>query len=419
MRTPPALSRSVAALTVTPMNWRNTMARSFAVAALAALVGVPVSPAAPSAQQDSSAAAPAQITHRDLVPRVEENTFLPMRRTFAPLCTGTGTDGYRIHVVYAYTSSTNNLALEKARILTSLYEADDLLADAAWNQRTPLVRLRIATDSGQPGCKPLIHMVRLPDEASSLEPEWAIDAIQGEPELSLLLNQGRTRLLVLNRAPQAQKMCGMAYAGESLDDPYTWFAMASCNDGATYLHELFHTMGAVDTSARNATSMHHCNQYSDLMCSYDGSGAKMVRGACKVPFGARVDCGADMYFNLNGTVRNDAGSEVINVARSAYLEKLSTYPSPPSQLIVSELQRPTYTTRTVTAKVVLPPGVSAKLHVYPSNGCSFVKALSAGTTTTLKLRSSCLTSKSKQVQLDLVSSAKEVHRVMVKLSWRS
>ncbi|MFA5862747.1 MAG: PKD domain-containing protein [Candidatus Thermoplasmatota archaeon] len=63
----------------------------------------------------------------------------------------------------------------------------------------------------------------------------------------------------------------------------------------TWLHELLHTMGAVQRSAPHSTGAGHCTDGSDVMCSYDG-GANAINytlDICKIEV---VDCNQDDYF---------------------------------------------------------------------------------------------------------------------------
>lgn len=69
-----------------------------------------------------------------------------------------------------------------------------------------------------------------------------------------------------------------------------------------FLHELLHTLGAVQEGAPHATSAGHCTDGSDVMCYRDRSArsALYTDRACKPSAGAiaeRLDCDGDDYFN--------------------------------------------------------------------------------------------------------------------------
>lgn len=71
------------------------------------------------------------------------------------------------------------------------------------------------------------------------------------------------------------------------------------------LHEMAHTMGAVQSSAPNQTSAGHCTDGLDIMCYDDGSpeAAGYSEGVCTTGGAAGInysfDCNNDDYFNTN------------------------------------------------------------------------------------------------------------------------
>ncbi len=77
---------------------------------------------------------------------------------------------------------------------------------------------------------------------------------------------------------------------DALFDP---FAM-----GEIAIHELFHTMGAVQLSAPNHTPGHHCTDESDVMC-YNDDGHHAMRKVCPVTVPELLDCNDNDYFNTS------------------------------------------------------------------------------------------------------------------------
>jgi PKD domain-containing protein len=69
---------------------------------------------------------------------------------------------------------------------------------------------------------------------------------------------------------------------------------------ATFLHELSHTLGAVQDSAPNSTGAGHCTDEADIMCYVDSSGMP-THSACSpaltTPFDELYDCNNDDYWN--------------------------------------------------------------------------------------------------------------------------
>jgi hypothetical protein len=68
-----------------------------------------------------------------------------------------------------------------------------------------------------------------------------------------------------------------------------------------FLHEMSHTLGAVQGSAPHATTHGHCTDEADIMCYDDGSGVAMsqVCPAHSGVFGESYDCNHDDYFSPN------------------------------------------------------------------------------------------------------------------------
>lgn len=68
----------------------------------------------------------------------------------------------------------------------------------------------------------------------------------------------------------------------------------------TVLHEVAHTLGAVQVSAPDSTGLAHCRDEADVMCYADGGPNGGVFSACAPTDGViseRFDCNKDDYFN--------------------------------------------------------------------------------------------------------------------------
>lgn len=63
--------------------------------------------------------------------------------------------------------------------------------------------------------------------------------------------------------------------------------------GWVFLHELAHTLGAVQDSAPHATLAGHCNDGSDILCRQDEGANSDYETVCGT---RRFDCGGDDYF---------------------------------------------------------------------------------------------------------------------------
>jgi hypothetical protein len=69
---------------------------------------------------------------------------------------------------------------------------------------------------------------------------------------------------------------------------------------SVFLHEMLHTIGAVNNGAPNSTRAGHCSDGADVMCLDDAGPAAATRSVCRGldwTLSERVDCGGDDYFS--------------------------------------------------------------------------------------------------------------------------
>lgn len=82
-------------------------------------------------------------------------------------------------------------------------------------------------------------------------------------------------------------------------DNYAVLYGRGCWTGNNALHEIGHTMGAVQSSAPHSSGASHCYQELDIMCYADGGPAgrtSNLRYSCRDA--VRFDCGHDDYFRV-------------------------------------------------------------------------------------------------------------------------
>lgn len=87
--------------------------------------------------------------------------------------------------------------------------------------------------------------------------------------------------------------------------------------GWLYLHELLHTLGAVQDSSPHATGAGHCNDGSDVMCKRDEGPNSDYETVCG---SRRLDCGSDDYFDPEPPEGSHLATHW-NVATSRYFER--------------------------------------------------------------------------------------------------
>jgi hypothetical protein len=85
------------------------------------------------------------------------------------------------------------------------------------------------------------------------------------------------------------------------------------------LHELFHTLGAVQPDAPHANDTGHCDDAPSVMCPGGGPGygGGINIPACRKVLVETLDCGMDDYWNPNPTVGNYLLNH-LNIARSQF-----------------------------------------------------------------------------------------------------
>ncbi|GLY31386.1 hypothetical protein [Kineosporia sp. NBRC 101731] len=115
-----------------------------------------------------------------------------------------------------------------------------------------------------------------------------------------------------------QDACGVGFGAGGNDQPQ-WFNLSNygphyaaigtgCWGWAPTLHELLHTLGAVNSSAPHATDAGHCYDDEDVLCYDDGDlPAGGLQQICRLPAGQPkngyaaniIDCNGDDYFNTD------------------------------------------------------------------------------------------------------------------------
>jgi hypothetical protein len=227
-------------------------------------------------------------------------------------CRGDGSSGNRVAFYYAYIAGhPDRIASVRQLLVTAIDQANDIVYQSA-RQTGGYRWLRVLTDRY---CTPIIATIRLPSAAA--------DSFATTISDSHLSAVNRKYVLFVD----TDHYCGLGTL--SLDDSAgvmnqsntgpSWARLDNgCWRGAPTAHEIFHMLGAVQSSAAHYDGTGHCTDDYDLMC-YQNPGGKKNYVRCANRLGAvRADCGKDDYFNTAPR----AGSYLSrhwNTARSSFL----------------------------------------------------------------------------------------------------
>jgi hypothetical protein len=251
-----------------------------------------------------------------------------------PSCSGTGTDGKRVQVLYVVEADhEDRFAQVSATIAEAVANTDDIFAASA--RKTGGGR-RVRWVHDPHTCQPVIRRTVVPAGALGVaaDPVGAYYSSVEALEAAGYTSANRKYLFFAD----ASAVCGIA-TSQADDNPvhnrsderYPGYARVdtACWLGSLAAHELMHTLGAVQASAPHASSVSHCSDDSDVMCYDDGT--VTVSHVCNGdPEEYLFDCHNDDYFNLNPP----AGSYLAthwNTARSSFLDNapILTTAAPP------------------------------------------------------------------------------------------
>lgn len=221
-----------------------------------------------------------------------------------PSCTGTGSDGNRVQVVYARAEGLpDRLADVDALIRGEVATVDDVFAvssDATAGGR----RVRWVADSS---CRVVIQRVSLPQGTLGPNLDATFDALRAAGLTApnrkyLVFSEGASICGVGEMYPDTSRV-GNYNDGHAPEGLLTRIDQA-CWSNPTYhsvaAHELVHTLGGVLDSAPHPSAAGHCTDESDLMCyDDDGAGPVVMRQVCPIDQEMLLDCRKDDYFHTS------------------------------------------------------------------------------------------------------------------------
>ena len=268
----------------------------------------------------------------------------------------------QVKVVYAYPSGS----VDRFPALANWLQADvSSIADrvAAASGSTETVRFDVGTDCPNPLAYADIASVQLPQTAAQLQALNYLDAfktIQADilalaPQLNATGGIRHYAVFADDTLLPTSKFAGVGAQypvdipdpgntnngdgqvavvfGEG-DNPTFITTSSDSTDASDYmLHELTHTLGAVQNSAPHASGTSHCWDEHDVMCYddagpyfKDGGGAGDLHTLCAQTLQA-LDCGGDDYFNAAPAPGSYLATHW-DAARSTFLCPLARCPTP-------------------------------------------------------------------------------------------
>ena len=292
-----------------------------------------------------------------------------------PACSGTGSDGNRVQVLYVVEADDPNRFTSVLPILRDeVANVDDTFAVSAAKDGGGL-RVRWVFDPAT--CQPVITPV-------------TVRAGELASFASMLTAVQRMGYTATNRKylmfADAAVLCGVGHlilddrpTGNANDGGNAMYARVdtgcwqASSSGSVAAHELMHNLGGIQGSAGHATPYGHCDDDSDLMCYADGSGVPM-RQVCPTASEPLFDCGQDDYFATDPAPGSYLATRW-NTARSSFLETVAPLtqddpvpddPTPGTAVPLTLTLEPSATSRFVGQRLLLTTRVGAGSE--PANG---------------------------------------------------
>ncbi|MBZ5741302.1 hypothetical protein [Nocardioides mangrovi] len=264
------------------------------------------------------------VPHRLLMRRVPAQRVAGLTAHVAPSCTGTGTDGDRVQVLYVRSSKMPALsATKRAQILEEVSTVDDVFAASAAKTGGGL-RVRWLYGAR---CVPTVTDVVV--SPAAIADGWDVM----DTELRTLgYDRSDRKYLVFT---ESRRNCGLSDGNVSgsisrIDAP-CWPVSTT----AIAAHELGHALGAVAGDAPHASGWGHCNQAADLMCNGEQASTDPVSHDCPSWQRNWFDCGNDDYFSTDPAPGSYLDSNR-NIARSPFLDTVPPLPAPPAVQVTAK-----------------------------------------------------------------------------------
>lgn len=222
-----------------------------------------------------------------------------------PSCTGTGTDGNRVQVLYAHEAgAADRYAAVLPYLRSYVGDVDDTFAVSAAETGGGR-RVRWVQDAD---CATSVLDVALPAGALGSAFSATRSALQAagytSPHRKYLVFADAAQLCgiastVLDSAPTANHNDGYV-AQVARVDSACWDSGGSGGDRSVPAHELMHTLGAVQGDSPHHTAAGHCDDGDEVMCYVDDPTTTMTH-PCPATHSFLFDCRGDDYFSLSAS----------------------------------------------------------------------------------------------------------------------
>ena len=320
---------------------------TFVAAVVLAAVGAPhasarvAPPTCPAGSHPMTAGLRTSCLHEDLYDGRAQAPWVGVQpRTAPPVCYGDGQSGPRVQLIYGYPAGrpgTPQAVLKIQReivprmqaVIVAASQGKDLGIRFAFNAgcnglSVPTLAFPssvIATKDADTQMNKIVSFLQsqgfdAPDRKYQVIWDWWNSGpICGLGELA----DGDTPrpVSVQDGAPVRNPVVNPQYsavwkAAFSPKGPNCWELDQSKAGGE--VHELFHTLGAVQTSAPNSDGGGHCTDTPSVMCPVRG---RATRPACAKVAVQVLDCGNDDYWNPNPATGSYLATHA-NIATSRY-----------------------------------------------------------------------------------------------------
>jgi hypothetical protein len=261
-------------------------------------------------------------------PDTATETVLRPDPVAAAACTGDGSTGPRVQLVYANITGKTDRSATFAASFQTWAAAMDSVFDRSAAETGGSRRIKFVHDAN---CTPTVAKTTL-SVAAGNDFETTVDELTAKG-----FNRNDRKYMVW---VDANVYCGI---GEVYPDDRAGqtnynnvYSLISRVDNGCWgvvgqsveAHELMHNMGGVQETAPNATEYGHCTDESDRMCYPDGSGEPMVQ-KCVSGHENTFDCNHDDYFSTAPPAASYLATHW-NTADSAWLSPGQTVPGAPT-----------------------------------------------------------------------------------------